>query len=183
MKAGMRDGPEAEPSHAVLLARALSGDRDALGALLGRHAGAAHAAILSRHGPGQELEDLVQESLRRAVAGIGELREPGRVGPWLYGIALRVSSESLRRRRRSPRSLEFLPADPAAPTPGEDRLKGLEAALDRLVENDREALTMHYLEGMDYEAMAALLGLTKAGVAQRLSRARVRLRRKMEGAS
>lgn len=159
---------------AALLERAAAGDRGAMEALLLRHAGAAYAAVLARAGSRAETEDLVQETMRRAVAGIGSLREPERVGAWLYGIALRVSSEWSRKASRRTASLDGL--DPEAPAPPEDRMERLRAALGRLDEMDREALTLHHLEGMDYAGMARVLGLSEAGVSQRLSRARARLR-------
>lgn len=159
----------------ALLERASAGDRGALEALLLRHAGAAYAAVLARAGSRAETEDLVQETMRRAVAGIGTLREPDRMGAWIYGIALRVSSEWIRRRPGRGASLEGLePEAPAAQ--GEGRMERLRAALGRLGEADREALTLHHMEGMGYAAMAGVLGLSEAGVSQRLSRARARLR-------
>ena len=163
---------------AALLERIAAGDRGALEVLLARHAGAAYAAILARHGRSEDTEDLVQETLKRAVAGIGTLKEPDRAGSWIYGIALRVSSEWSRKNGQRGFSLERMGPDPEAPAalPAEDRMERMRKALGRLGETDREVLTLHYLEGMEYSRMAGVLGISEAGVSQRLSRARTRLR-------
>ena len=144
--------------------------------LLARHAGAAYAAILARAGSRAEVEDLMQETMRRALDRIGTLREPDRMGAWLYGIGLRVSSEWLREHRRRPAPLSLEPVAKAEEAGPGDRMDRMRKAMQKLAEGDREALTLHYLEGMDYEGMAGVLGLSPAGVSQRLSRARARLR-------
>lgn len=175
---------EERSADASLLSRSALGDRGAMHELLVRHSGAVHAAIFSRLGANPDLEDLAQEAMRRAVAGLGTLRDAAKVGPWLYGIALRVASEWLRRRPRRSLSLDDPRAaaaePPAAGEGGTARLDSMREALDLLEETDREALVLHYLEGMDYEAMAARLDLSRAGVAKRLSKARVRLREILE---
>ncbi len=168
---------------AALHARATGGDRQALGALLARHAGAAYAGILSRTGRRGETEDLVQETLSRAVAAVGTLKEPDRFGSWLYGIAIRVCSERFRKKPLEGLSLENLRLESQAPAAeGADpdgRLELLSRGLGELSESDREVLVLHHMEGLDYEALGRILGLSRAGVSQRLSRARTRLRERM----
>lgn len=179
------DMPEGrgDETNTDLHARAAGGDRGAVGALLLRHAGAAYAGILSRTGRRGETEDLLQETLRRAVAGIGTLQEPDRFGSWLYGIAIRVCSERFRKRPAAGLSLEALRVEPQAPAteaPSSDgRLDRLSRGLGALSESDREVLVLHHMKGLDYEALGRLLGLSRAGVSQRLSRARTRLRERM----
>lgn len=54
-------------------------------------------------------------------------------------------------------------------------LLGLRAALERLPERDRLLLTLRYLEGLDYRAIGAALGLNPESVGQLLRRAKDRL--------
>ena len=70
-------------------------------------------------GPGQEPEDLVQETYLRAYAGFGSYRG-GNTRAWLAAICLNAARSESRRRRRRPREvpapglLDELPAVPIA---------------------------------------------------------------------
>ncbi|WP_137991758.1 RNA polymerase sigma factor [Streptomyces vilmorinianum] len=56
-----------------------------------------------------DVDDVVQETMERAVAGVAELRDPGSFRPWLIAIAMRRIKE----RGRSPatRRVTAVPAD------------------------------------------------------------------------
>jgi RNA polymerase sigma factor (sigma-70 family) len=122
----------------------------------------------------EDAEDVVQEALLQAFLGLERLRDPERFGSWLYGITLNLARMRLRR-------CDPLPVDvEALQRPALDGDAGIEAvreALDVLSPREREAVVLHYVEGLDTREVASLLGARPGTVRVRLHRARRRLRR------
>jgi RNA polymerase sigma-70 factor (ECF subfamily) len=102
--------------------------------------------------------------------------------PWLFAVALNLARDEGRRNVRQARHLELLKgesADAAAPAPDADieqdeQRKLVHSALDQLAEQDRAALLMK-AEGLNYDEIAAALGLAKGSIGTTLARARRRL--------
>ncbi len=95
----------------------------------------------------------------------------------------------LRRRRRVPVPMEDLGHVPERDAAGplasleraerDDALATLHQALSELPVRDRRLLTMRYLDGEDYRAIAAALGISPESVGQLLTRAKARLRERI----
>lgn len=184
---GGRDGAAA--GDAELARRAASGDREAFGQLVERHHRGVVALTYAMSGEREKARDLAQETFLEAFQSLGRLREPGRFGAWLAGIARRRCIYALRRERRAARALaakrEALAASGAPSAPPEvlvllDEEARLLAALRRLGRRYREVLVLRHLEGKSYGEIASLLGLSAAAVEKRLTRARAMLRAELE---
>lgn len=161
---------------------AQAGDRAALERLLVASGHVAHAAIAAHVGRRGEADDLVQETFVRVCQGIGHLREAANFESWLYGIARRVALEWVRSRRGAPASLQTDEAPAPAPDePVDEPLDALRAAVATLPEEYRETLTLYYTRQLSYQEIADLQGITRAGVNQRLTRARAMLRTSLAG--
>jgi len=129
-------------------------------------------------------EDLVQESLLRAL-----LRREAWAGArnprsYLMSILHNLWIDQLRRRRHEP---DTVPIDDVAwklgyaPVQhGRAQLRDLAAALGRLPGEQRSALIQVGLEGKSYREAAAALGLPIGTVMSRLSRGRGTLRRELD---
>lgn len=102
--------------------------------------------------------------------------------PWLYGVARRALAEQRRGTARRKRLGERLRRDAVEEdTPGPVLLdERLAAALRRLSQRDREALLLRYWEELEPAQMAQAMGCSRATMAVRLHRARLRLRREFE---
>ena len=102
---------DAQVVHAVLTCRT-----DAYGVLVRRYQDVLFAHAVRMVGERDEATDLVQRVLVRAFRRLASLREPERVGGWLFRILANECREQLRNRRRRDVSLESLPLlpDPAA---------------------------------------------------------------------
>ncbi|MBI4577375.1 MAG: RNA polymerase sigma factor [Planctomycetes bacterium] len=183
-------GPvDAEPGDASLVAAARAGDPEAFALLLERHAPTLNAVAYAVAGRRVEVEEVAAETAWRAWRGLGSLVRPERFAAWLRAIAANVAREALRQRERTPESLEGLTVepsdarrlDPAAPRPAEDALEALREGLEALPDIYREALVLRHMEGMGYRRMAEVLGLTEAGVNQRLTRGRHMLADRLRG--
>ena len=124
--------------------------------------------------------DLTQEVFYRAVRALPRFRGASAPRTWLYRITLNES----RRPRRWPSSvgLETLAAhaDPAARTDdaaiADLDAQRLHALIARLPRREREAIVLHYLQGLDVKEIAALLNAPENTVKTWLFRGRARLR-------
>jgi RNA polymerase sigma factor (sigma-70 family) len=130
--------------------------------------------------------------LRRAIEGRGRLREGEPLRPWVTGIARHVALDSLRARKRqrdrtatardggdgrdsSPDPLDQV-AD-AAPSAFDalataERRDAVSRALAALPDGQRRALTLFHIEGLQYQEIAARLGVPLGTVATWVMRAR-----------
>jgi RNA polymerase sigma-70 factor, ECF subfamily len=126
-------------------------------------------------------DDIVQDALVRAFRARDQMREVERARGWLLSIVTNTFLDSVRRRKvRSEVALEVEPAAP--PAPDEEApwahlgIEDVRAAVAQLPDDVRDTYRMFALEGRDYVAIAAALGVPKATVGTRILRARKRLR-------
>jgi RNA polymerase sigma-70 factor (ECF subfamily) len=139
--------------------------------------------VMSRHlGNQADAEDAVQEAMVRAIQNADRFKPGHGLFGWLVTIALNVGRNMHRvRARRRTRSLddrdELRALDPLDPTAELDRLERIGQCSERLSHRDRLLLEMFYVNELDYQAMAAELGISAALVKSRLHAARQRFRK------
>ena len=107
-------------------------------------------------------EDAWSETFLAALRAYPELDPAANVEAWLVTIARRRSIDQLRARARAP-----VPTDEPPDRPSPDGNPGtwdheLWAALKALPLKQREAVAYHYLAGMPYAQVAAILGNQEA---------------------
>jgi len=127
-------------------------------------------------------DDLLQDTLVRALDRIHQWMPGTRMRPWLFTIQHNLFINSKRRGwRESTTEDGTVPSDIAAATQ-EDHLslRDLEAALWRLPFDQRSVVFLIGLEGMGYDEAAETLDVPVGTVRSRLSRARSTLREFME---
>ncbi len=122
-------------------------------------------------------EELTQEAMVRLIRSFDQLREPGRFIPWAFRIATNVWRDHHR-----PKGKRGADAPAEAPASGRvaEREELAERVLEevgRLPETYRVVLTLHYLEGMDYEAMADVLDTPVPTLRSQIARGRQMIRR------
>jgi RNA polymerase sigma factor (sigma-70 family) len=159
-------------SDGELVAAARGGDRAAFAVLLDRHAERV-GLLAGRMLRPEDAEDVVQEAVLQAFLGLERLRDADRFGSWLYGITLNLAR--MRLRRREPLLLDAGTVEQSAPDGGAG-LEAVREALDVLPPREREAVVLHYIEGLDTNEVASLLDARPGTVRVRLHRARRRLR-------
>jgi RNA polymerase sigma factor (sigma-70 family) len=93
----MRTHWEAEPGPDVVLA-AQRGDRQALESLVSAYLPLVYNVVGRAMNGHPDVDDVVQETMLRAVRGIGEVRDPGAFRSWLVAIAVRQVHDSHRAR-------------------------------------------------------------------------------------
>ena len=175
----LRSGaPEALPAEAILVARALKGDQEAIEGLVRTAAPAALAAARRVTGDASLAEDACQEAFLRAFRALGRFRPEASFRAWLRTIAVRCAIDVMRRRRPD----APLPPDPAG-APEDTRHEDadlLRAALAALSPLEREILLARELEGVDDKEIARRLDMTVTAVRVRIHRARRRVRQRFE---
>jgi RNA polymerase sigma-70 factor (ECF subfamily) len=182
----MHDGAETEARDIVK--RVLEGEVNAFALLMERYQDYV-LAIVKRHAPPNQVEELIQEVFIKAFQSLGGWRQTGRFRAWLSVIAVRTCYDYWRkhyRTREVPMSalseahrewLDRVLAD-ASETTWQDITRRREAreildwALDQLSAADRMVLELVYLEGQPVKEAARLLGWTVANVKVRAFRAR-----------
>lgn len=167
---------------AQIVKQVLDGNNEDFETLVKRHATMVRAVIYSMVGNNSSAEDLAQETFLRSFKYLNTLSEPGNYGGWLCGITRRVCLDFLRSNRRPILSLNDLTGDAGEPSQPEDREAGLkddvQEAVLNLPEDLRQVMLMRYINGLPYERIAKILGVSRATVSFRLVQARRLLRAK-----
>lgn len=134
----------------------------------------------------EHARDLTQEVFVRALRSSAPADGPvERRAAWLFTTARRLWIDGLRRRSRrgETASLDALASGEASPLgarpAGQDLRLHLDAALDALPAEEREALLLREMGGLGYDEIAAVTDSTRDAVASRIYRARKTLRREL----
>lgn len=178
-----------DPSDAELVLEAREGSRTAQEGLFRRHvrrmSGLAQRLL---SGPDHDVDDVVQDAFVAAFQGLRELREPKAFGSWLGSILVRTVRKKLRReallrrlglRSPEPPDLDDL-AMPHLPPEVVIELKALYSQLDRFPAEERVALVLKRIEGMEILDIAEHLGVSVSTAKRRLRRAEARVERFQE---
>jgi len=125
-------------------------------------------------------DDLVQETLMRAIAKAHLWQTGTDIRAWLFTIMHNQHVNMVRRAMRDGANVDIeqlssalvATTDPTASR----QLRELENGLSRLRDEHREVILLVGLEGLSYEAAAQILGVPVGTVRSRLSRGRDELR-------
>jgi len=130
-------------------------------------------------------DDLVQDTVERALSRSMLFRRESRLDAWLLTIMHNIFVSQMRQAAAQPSlaSLEDISHYPASAATQEDRLalRDIERALARLPLEQREVIRLVGLEEFSYEEAAKILGIPVGTLMSRLSRARERLRSLLSG--
>lgn len=130
-------------------------------------------------------DDLVQDCLERAVSRWTLRRRDGDLRAWLFTILHNRFLDIVRRRRREGIwvALDDAPDLPSVVAAAEGRLAlgDVLTALNRLDTEDRAVILLVAIEDLSYDEAARVLGVPVGTIMSRLSRARGRLRRGLDG--
>mgnify|MGYP000904752971 FL=1 len=142
-----------------------------------------HALALTRNR--DAMEDLVQDTVVRALAAQDSFTPGTNFAAWIHKI-LRNEFISKIRKNRNVVPLDDMVAERiAVPESHEDRLvlRELISAIDRLPAAQREALLLSTLSDMNHDQIADVMGCRSGTVKSRISRARRQLHSDLLGTS
>lgn len=129
-------------------------------------------------------DDLVQETLARAIAGIGGFRQGTNLEAWLFTILRNRFNSEYRKSRRAVQELDDQIADTLATPPeqvGWGIASDLRTGLGKLPPEQQRALILVGASGLSYEEAAAITGWHVGTLKSRVHRARVELAAVMSG--
>ncbi len=139
----------------------------------------------------EDAEDLTQEVFWEVHRSIEQFRAEAKLSTWIYRIAVNKSLEHIRRNKRQKRQSQlqslFGIRDAAAPHasrldhPGlslenKERAEVLFGAIDKLPENQRIAFTLAKVEGLSYQEIVEVMGVSLGSVESLVFRARKKLK-------
>jgi RNA polymerase sigma-70 factor (ECF subfamily) len=168
--------PESAPDGELVRAT-LRGDERAFAHLVGRYMRKAMAVALEYTAAREDAEDLVQDTFRRVIDGLGRFDPARPFEPWFFTI-LRNTARNAARSRRI-REHETLPPDHESGRPGplEDTARRelrarLREAIGRLPAMQQTCFRLCLVEGLSNAEAATATGLAESTVRVHVFRAR-----------
>ena len=138
------------------------------------------------------VDDVVQETFVKAFFRIGSFHGDSGLFTWLYRVAINAAKDHAKKRGRRPAAaLDDLAGGvgaasfPSSEVPALERLEDREVrfavrrAVQALPPKFRAVLVLRELEGLRYEEIADVLGISLGTVESRLFRARRRLKERL----
>ena len=124
----------------------------------------------------EEINDLFQEILVRLWLGFDQFEQRRSVNTWVYRIALNTAINSDKRAKRRPQTVPLsTDIDPYDPQESSlEQVRQLYALINQLDVMDR-GLVLLWLEGIGYDEIAAIMGITVANVGIKLHRIKEKL--------
>ena len=172
-----RNDPEGERT---LVERAQGGDASAQRALYDAHVDRIYRLAYRMTGLEHLARELTQDTFVRGFAGLKGFRGDAAFGTWLHTIAVSVTLNELKRRKRATAREapleEALTMSNSAPISDPILRARLMQAVDALPEGCRAVFMMHDAEGFTHEEIASALGVTAGTSKAQLSRGRAKLR-------
>jgi RNA polymerase sigma-70 factor (ECF subfamily) len=136
------------------------------------------AFAISLCGNVDRADDLVQETLLRAMANIDSFQPGTNMSAWLFTILRNLFRSEYRKRRREVEDADGSYAESLRSHPeqqGRVEFEEFRAALTRLPPDQREALILVGASGFSYEEAAAICDCAVGTIKSRVNRARTRL--------
>jgi RNA polymerase sigma-70 factor (ECF subfamily) len=188
----MSELPVASPqdSDLVLVQRTVAGDQRAYGLLVLKYQRRIQRLIGRMVRDVDLVEDIAQETFIRAYRALHQFRGDAQFYTWLYRIAVNTAKKSLMELKRDPTVSEsFLARDdedetswqknePISDETPESVLAAKEiaavvnAAMDELPDDLKQAVTLREIEGLSYEEIAVAMDCPIGTVRSRIFRAR-----------
>ncbi len=165
----------AQESELALVEAAIDGDTDSFTELCRRYYPAmvaiAHSVLGDRH----FAEDAAQEAFAKAFCRLSKLKKKERFACWLATICRNVSKDMVRARRKlsDPEDLTQI----VTPSEDEDNelTETVREAVASLSGTLKEVIFLRYYDGMAYDQISEVLGISKTAVDGRLRRAKKRI--------
>jgi len=157
----------------VLVESAVNGNGDSFTELCRRYYPAmvaiAHSIVGDRH----LAEDAAQQAFAKAAVKLPQLTKKSRFGGWVATICRNAARDMLRNTKPM-RSIEQSPAAPAES--GKNAAsQAVKEALCSLSASAREVIYLRFYDGMSYEQISAVLGISEQAINGRLRRAKRKL--------
>jgi len=166
-----------QPSDEVLIGKSTDGDMASFKMLVIRHEGKVAGVIRSMLGSTPEAEDVGQEVFIRFYDSLSKFRGDSQVSTYLIRIAINLSLNELKRKKRA--SSRYTTMEAAANKGTADMMdlnEQLHYEFKRLDPEFQAVATLRLIEGYSTEETAEILSIPLGTVLSRLARAQQKLR-------
>jgi RNA polymerase sigma-70 factor (ECF subfamily) len=136
------------------------------------------AFAISLSGNVDRADDLVQETLLRALVNIDSFEPGTNLSAWLFTILRNLFRSEYRKRRREVEDGDGTYAESLKSQPEQEarvEFREFRTALSKLPPDQREALILVGASGFSYEEAAGICGCAVGTIKSRVNRARTRL--------
>ena len=139
----------------------------------------------------EDAEEIAQDSFLKAYRALGSFKRKSSFSTWLYRIVYNTSVSFVRVKKKEVLSLEDFPADTRdfmgtgiseEEAEIEYRRSLINFAFQKISEEDRSLITLHYYEDMSTEEISEVTGISKSNVKVKLFRARQKMLQIFENA-
>ena len=177
----MSGAPEKEKSVAqkpdtVLVKAAINGNADSFTELCRRNYPAMVAIAHSILGDRHLAEDAAQQAFAKAALKLPQLKKESRFAGWLAVICRNIAKDMA---RNVGAGLRVCPTDDlstiAAESRDDDTAETVREAISKLSASAREVIFLRYYDGMSYEQISAVLGVSEQAINGRLRRAKKKM--------
>jgi RNA polymerase sigma factor (sigma-70 family) len=163
----------------VLIDRILSGDSSVYAGFVDRYQRYVFTIVSKILPVRGEAEEATQDTFIKAFQALKAFNRESKFSTWLYRIAFNTAVSYSRKQRKGQVSIEKAVIVHAHEGEGQlernDKKKYLDAALGKLNEADRTALTLFYLQELSLEEISDITGMQANTAKVRLHRARLRM--------
>jgi RNA polymerase sigma-70 factor (ECF subfamily) len=175
---------QSNTSEADLIARAARGDEQALRELITMHEAAIAQTITAILGNGDDADDVGQETFIRFFNALPKFRGDASARTYLTRIAVNLSIDALKRRKRTLGWLRIGSSSDAANIQSEDETDQVErediqarvrAAVESLDAGSKAVVVLRVLEEKSVRETAEILGIPDGTVMSRLKRSMAKL--------
>lgn len=173
LKIPENENSAAQRSDLALVEEALGGDTDIFTELCRRYYPAMVAIAHSVLGNRDRAEDAAQQGFANAVGKLPQLKNKSKFGGWLAAICRNAALDMTRSTEKfgSYDGLSTTAADSHQDGPAD----AVRYAIRQLSDSAREVIYLRYYEGMSYERICEVLGLSEQAVNGRLRRAKKKI--------
>jgi RNA polymerase sigma-70 factor (ECF subfamily) len=166
-----------------VLGRARLGEEDALRAIVERYEHQVAATVTGILGNGPEVDDIGQETFAQFFRSLGRFRGDSQIGTYITRIAINLSLNELKRRKRYARFFaEDLPegVDVSASRRDQESAADIKRivwdGLHELSPKFKSVIVLRLIDGYSTSETASLLNVAQGTVLSRLARAQAKLR-------
>ena len=171
----------------LLIKRAQKKDSAAIEALIYAYEKRVYNIAYRYMGNDADAWDMAQESLIKIYRNVSSFRGRSSFSSWVYRLTVNTCLDGLRKRKKSPASLDqsiengAAFQDQSAPLPEEhvlssERSAVIQRAIDTLSDDHKSVIILRDITGLSYEEIAECLGVSIGTVKSRINRGRARLK-------
>lgn len=175
------------PPDDQLIAAAQRGSLESFGKLVERYEGRVAATVIGMVGDCAEADDIGQEVFIRFYHAVGRFRGESKLETYLTRIAINLSLNELKRRKRHQLLFIRTSSAPEADTSYDDRGQDereqkhiVEQALQELRPEFRSVIVLRLIDGYSTEETAHILNIPVGTVLSRLARAQEKLKQQLK---